>query len=92
MNMLNDSKFRSYLACMGLTLAGAWLLEVTGSMVPLALGGSLLLITTSSLVRSIWRADLQSGEQDALQSQGGTARLLNAESSDFGFFASDDEA
>lgn len=38
------------------TLIGAWLTDVSGSMLPLALGASASLLCTLPLVKAIWTA------------------------------------
>ena len=43
-----------YAGGMSALLVGAWLTEVAGSMVPLALGASALLLCTASSVRVLW--------------------------------------
>ena len=48
-------ELRAYLAGLCATFAGAWVTEVTGSMLPLALGASVALMCTASLVRSLLR-------------------------------------
>jgi hypothetical protein len=45
--------FRLYGAGLACTLLGAWLTEVTGSMLPLALGASVTLMCTFQVVKSI---------------------------------------
>lgn len=45
--------FRHYGAGLTCIFAGAWLTEVTGSFLPLAMGASVALICTASVVRSI---------------------------------------
>ena len=46
--------FFRYLAGLASTFAGAWLSSVCGSMIPLAMGASVSLMCTASLVRQIW--------------------------------------
>lgn len=48
-------ELRTYLAGLCATFAGAWGAELTGSMLPLALGASLTLMCTVPLVRKVWR-------------------------------------
>lgn len=45
--------FRLYGAGLACTLAGAWLTEVSGSFLPLALGASVTLMCTFQVVKSI---------------------------------------
>ena len=46
--------FHQYLVGLGATFAGAWLTDLTTSMIPLALGASIAVMCTASLVRRIW--------------------------------------
>ena len=43
-----------YTFALGATFIGAYLTEPTGSLLPLALGASALLLCTWTLVRAIW--------------------------------------
>lgn len=52
--MLKSVDFRRYLAGLCATFAGAWATELTGSMLPLALGASVTLMCTVPLVRKLW--------------------------------------
>ena len=52
--MLKSASFRRYLIGQSGTFAGAWGTELTGSMIPLALGASFTLLCTAPLVREIW--------------------------------------
>lgn len=45
--------FRLYAAGLACTVVGAWLTEVSGSLVPLALGASVTLMCTVQVVKSI---------------------------------------
>ena len=44
-----------YLLGLSCTFLGAWGLEVTGSMVPLALGAAATVMQTAATVRILWR-------------------------------------
>lgn len=46
--------FHRYLVGLTATFAGAWVTDLTNSMVPLALGASVSLMCTAPLVRQIW--------------------------------------
>ena len=52
--MLKTASFRRYLVGLSATFAGAWGTDLTGSMIPLALGASFTLLSTAPLVREIW--------------------------------------
>ena len=52
--MLKTASFRRYLVGLSATFAGAWGMDLTGSMMPLALGASFTLICTVPLVKEIW--------------------------------------
>lgn len=52
--MLKSAAFRRYLIGLSATFAGAWGTELTGSMLPLALGASVSLMCTAPLVMEIW--------------------------------------
>ncbi len=54
MNMKRSTTFRLYLTGMSATLAGAWVTELTGSMLPLALGAAFTLICTAKVVHAVW--------------------------------------
>jgi hypothetical protein len=45
---------RQYFVGLAATFAGAWLTDLTGSMLPLAMGASLSLLCTAPLVRQLW--------------------------------------
>lgn len=45
--------FRLYAAGLGCTFVGAWLTEVSGSFLPLALGASVALMCTVHVIKSI---------------------------------------
>lgn len=45
--------FRLYAAGLGCTFGGAWLTEVSGSLLPLALGASVTLMCTVQVIKSI---------------------------------------
>ena len=51
--MLKRVEFRRYLAGLCATFVGAWATDVTGSMLPLALGASIALMCTVPLVRTL---------------------------------------
>jgi hypothetical protein len=51
---MSKNVFTRYLAGLASTFAGAWLTDLTGSMLPLALGASVSLMCTAPLVRQIW--------------------------------------
>jgi hypothetical protein len=53
--MLRSPIFRAYLLGLSWTVLGAWGVELTGSMIPLALGGSLTVMQTAATVRAILR-------------------------------------
>ena len=52
--MFKSFEFRRYLAGLCATFAAAWATDVTGSMLPLALGASVTLMCTVPLVRTLW--------------------------------------
>lgn len=52
--MLKRVEFRRYLAGLCATFIGAWATDLTGSMLPLALGASITLMCTVPLVRALW--------------------------------------
>lgn len=54
MSLLRRPSFWRYVVGLVATFTGAWLTDVTGSTLPLALGASALLMFTVSLVREIW--------------------------------------
>lgn len=54
MNVKRSTNFRLYLTGMSATLAGAWVTESTGSMLPLALGAALTLMCTVRVVHAVW--------------------------------------
>ena len=51
---MSKNVFNRYLAGLACTFVGAWLTDLTGSMLPLALGASVSLMCTAPLVRQIW--------------------------------------
>jgi hypothetical protein len=53
--MKTNREFRTYLAGLCATFAGAWATGESGSMLPLALGASVTLMCTVPLVRRLWR-------------------------------------
>ena len=52
--MKQSSALRLYLGGLCATFGGAWLTEVTGSMLPLAMGASVTLMCTAPLVSKLW--------------------------------------
>ena len=48
-----QSDLLRYFLGLGAVFLGAWGVELTGSLIPLALGGSVALMTTASLVRRL---------------------------------------
>jgi len=52
--MHKNPVFQRYLGGLGAIFVGAWLMDVTGSMLPLALGASVSLMCTLPWVRQIW--------------------------------------
>ena len=52
--MFKSVEFRRYLAGLCATFAGAWMTDLTGSMLPLALGASITLMCTVPVVRTLW--------------------------------------
>ena len=54
MSLLRRPSFRRYAFGLVATFAGAWLTDVTESMLPLALGASALLLFTMPLIKEIW--------------------------------------
>lgn len=52
--MGKTSAFHRYLAGLASTFAGAWLSDLTGSMLPLAMGASVSVMCTAPLVRQLW--------------------------------------
>ena len=54
MNMQRSTGFRLYLIGISATLAGAWVTEWTGSMLPLALGAAFTLMCTARVVHAVW--------------------------------------
>jgi len=52
--MLKTALLQRYFGGLAATFVGAWLTDVTGSMLPLALGASVTLMCTVSLVRHLW--------------------------------------
>ena len=54
MSLLKPAKpVRDYVIGLACTGAGAWLTEFTGSLLPLALGGAVLVVATPAVVRAI---------------------------------------
>ncbi|MEP6872936.1 MAG: hypothetical protein ABI887_01090 [Burkholderiales bacterium] len=51
---MSKNVFNRYLVGLACTFAGAWLTDLTSSMLPLALGASVSLMCTAPLVRQIW--------------------------------------
>lgn len=54
MSFLRTWIFRHYVFGLICTFFGAWLTAVTGSMLPLALGAAVSVMSTAPLVRAIW--------------------------------------
>jgi hypothetical protein len=54
MSHMRKQEFRRYALALGATFIGAYLTEPTGSLLPLALGASALLLCTWTLVKAIW--------------------------------------
>jgi hypothetical protein len=52
--MLKNAALLRYFFGLAATFLGAWLTDVTGSMLPLALGASITLMCTVPLVRHLW--------------------------------------
>jgi hypothetical protein len=52
--MRKTAPLQRYFAGLAATFVGAWLTDVTGSMLPLALGASITLMCTVPLVRNLW--------------------------------------
>jgi hypothetical protein len=57
--MFRNPVFRAYLVGLSWTVLGAWGVELTGSLVPLALGASLSVMQTVVTVRAIMRRRLR---------------------------------
>mgnify|MGYP000235127584 CR=1 FL=1 len=53
MSLFSSEPARCYAGGLLCTVAGAWLTEVTGSLLPLSLGGAVLVMVTLPLVRAI---------------------------------------
>ncbi len=53
--MLKNVDLRRYVAGLCATFVGAWAADLTGSMIPLALGASINLMCTVPLVRRLWK-------------------------------------
>lgn len=53
MSLLSSTTVRHYVGGLVCTVAGAWLTEVTGSLLPLSLGGAVLVMATFPVVRAI---------------------------------------
>lgn len=53
MSLLSSKSVRQYVAGLVCTVLGAWLTDVTGSVLPLALGGAVLVMATVALVLAI---------------------------------------
>lgn len=53
MSLLSSSTMRHYVGGLLCTVAGAWFTEATGSLLPLSLGGAVLVMATFPLVREI---------------------------------------
>ena len=54
MSILLSTEFRNYAFGLACTALGAWLTDVTDSLLPLAFGGSVLVLNTVPLVKAIW--------------------------------------
>ena len=54
MRIKHSTVVRRYLIGMAATLVGAWTTELTGSMLPLAMGAAITLICTATVVREVW--------------------------------------
>ena len=54
MSILRRPVYRNYAIAQVCTFAGVWLTEVTGSMLPIALATSALLLTVVPMLRAIW--------------------------------------
>lgn len=54
MNMNRSTNLRRYLIGMSATVAGAWITELTGSVLPLALGAAFTLMCTARVVQAVW--------------------------------------
>lgn len=52
-SLLSSKTMRLYAVGLLCTAAGAWLTEITGSLLPLSLGGAVLVMTTLPVVRAI---------------------------------------
>ena len=53
MSVLSNKPMRFYATGLLCTAAGAWLTDVTGSLLPLSLGGAVLVMATLPVVRAI---------------------------------------
>jgi len=53
--MHHGPPLRLYFVGLGCTFVGAWLTSVSGSLIPLALGGAASVMCTVALVKSLWR-------------------------------------
>ena len=54
MRIKHCTVFRRYLIGIGATVVGAWTTELTGSMLPLAMGAAITLMCTATVVREVW--------------------------------------
>lgn len=54
MSFLRTRNFRHYAFGLACTFFGAWMMAMTGSMLPLALGAAISIMSTVPLVRAIW--------------------------------------
>lgn len=52
--MLKSTALRHYLLGLAAGFVGAWLTEVTASMLPLAMGASVAVMCTAPLVKQVW--------------------------------------
>ena len=59
MSLLRSTTLRQYAFALLCTFLGAWLTDVSGSMLPLALGAAVLVMSTVPLVRAIWSRKAQ---------------------------------
>ena len=62
MSHLRSKTFQHYLLALAGTFAGAWLTDVTGSMLPLALGAAGALLKTLPLARALWSGTGSGGD------------------------------
>lgn len=54
MSLLKCHVLRQYAIGLGCTFMGAWGVTMTDSMLPLALGAAVSIMTTAPLARSLW--------------------------------------